>query len=297
MNFINRLLSILVLLFFFVGCPNRTDSKFSIRSEKQNPWTHLNVNNQRFFQFAIVGDRSGGLRPGVFRKAASQLNSIHPDFVMSIGDLIDSRDLKHQSVPFDETKVRQRWDEFNSIVESLKMPFFYVSGNNDIRNTQMEQIWREQFGRTYYSFVYDRVLFIVLNSDDPPGGRNGRLSDTQMKCLEQTLIQNKHVRWTFIFIHRPIWRYEGHQDWHRIQELLGDRQRTVFSGHHHRYSKSVINGHAHYMLATTGGSSDLSGIEQGKFDHILWVTMTDSVPEIANLLLDGILVDEPAEMQ
>ena len=42
------------------------------------------------------------------------------------------------------------------------------------------------------------------------------------------------------------------------------------------------------MLATTGGSSTLSGVPEGRFDHFVWVTMTEKGPVLANLLLDGV---------
>jgi hypothetical protein len=41
-------------------------------------------------------------------------------------------------------------------------------------------------------------------------------------------------------------------------------------------------------LATTGGGSALRGPIFGQFDHVLWVTMTDDGPVMANLMLDGI---------
>jgi len=48
------------------------------------------------FSFAIVGDRTGGPRPGVFSTAVQKLNLLKPTFVMSLGDLIagtDNREL------------------------------------------------------------------------------------------------------------------------------------------------------------------------------------------------------------
>jgi hypothetical protein len=42
-------------------------------------------------------------------------------------------------------------------------------------------------------------------------------------------------------------------------------------------------------LATTGGGSGLRGNRFGEFDHIVWMTMTDNGPVMANLRLDGIL--------
>jgi hypothetical protein len=37
-----------------------------------------------------------------------------------------------------------------------------------------------------------------------------------------------------------------------------------------------------------GGGSGLSGPVFGQFDHVMWVTMTDNGPVMANLMLDGI---------
>jgi len=41
------------------------------------------------FRFAIVADRTGQARPGVFEDAVEKLNLLQPDFVMSVGDLIE----------------------------------------------------------------------------------------------------------------------------------------------------------------------------------------------------------------
>jgi hypothetical protein len=41
------------------------------------------------FQFAIVSDRTGIHRDGVFRQALEQVNLFQPAFVISVGDLIE----------------------------------------------------------------------------------------------------------------------------------------------------------------------------------------------------------------
>lgn len=45
----------------------------------------------------------------------------------------------------------------------------------------------------------------------------------------------------------------------------------------------------YYVLGTTGGGSRLRGNKFGEFDHIVWMTMTENGPIMANLRLDGIL--------
>lgn len=59
------------------------------KDPKHNPWTKLKMYDDRdTFQFAIVGDRTGKARNGVFDDAIHKLNLIKPEFVMSVGDLI-----------------------------------------------------------------------------------------------------------------------------------------------------------------------------------------------------------------
>src|SRR5206468_2697058 len=61
-----------------------------IRVEEKNPWTNLELNNkERDFQFVIVTDRTGGHRPGVFGEAVRKINLLQPEFVISVGDLIE----------------------------------------------------------------------------------------------------------------------------------------------------------------------------------------------------------------
>ena len=40
------------------------------------------------FQFAIISDLTGGYRQGIFDDAVKKLNLLEPEFVMSVGDLI-----------------------------------------------------------------------------------------------------------------------------------------------------------------------------------------------------------------
>src|SRR5215471_13358013 len=82
--------------------------------EGRNPWTHLRLNNDPAdFRFAIVSDRTGGHRPGVFRKAVDLLNLLQPQFVLSVGDLVEGY-TKDRSVAEGE------WGEFESEVGRLQ---------------------------------------------------------------------------------------------------------------------------------------------------------------------------------
>lgn len=249
-----------------------------------NPWSHLRLqNNPKNFQFAIVTDRTGGHRPGVFEDGIRKLNMLQPEFVMSVGDLI-------KGYTRDEAQLEREWNEFTGFIEQLQMPFFYLPGNHDITNEVMARVWRERFGRAYYHFVYRDVLFLCLNTEDPmQGSRKGGILEDQYNYVKRVLSDHPAVRWTLVFMHQPLWSQKAPTGyWPEVEALLQNRRHTVFAGHYHRYVKVERNQGTYFVLATTGGFSRLRGPDFGEFDHVVWVTMTDAGPIVANLLLEGI---------
>ncbi|MGD1841776.1 MAG: metallophosphoesterase [Thermonemataceae bacterium] len=282
------IISFFLVLSFFFEATAQTPAKIIVESvEGATPWSSLEVNNKaENFQFAIVTDRTGGLRKGVFPEAVTKLNLLQPEFVMSVGDLISG-------YTEDEAQLDYEWKEFKGFIDNLKMPFFYVPGNHDITNKVMEQKWKENFGPTYYHFLYQDVLFLCLNSEDNiRGAGRGSIDDEQYEYIKKTLEANKEVRWTLVFMHQPLWMQTADgvdtKRWKDVEALLAERQHSVFVGHIHRYIKFQRNNGKYFTLATTGGGSSLRGARLGEFDHVVWVTMTDDGPILANLLLEGI---------
>ncbi|MCS7046923.1 MAG: metallophosphoesterase, partial [Gemmataceae bacterium] len=182
------------------------------------------------------------------------------------------------------------WDEFDRLVGQLTMPFFYVAGNHDVGTKESARFWEGKLGRRYYHFVYRDVLFVLLNSDDPPGQGNGHLGAEQIAWARKVLANHTAVRWTFVVVHRPLWTIGNgaKNGWKEIEEALGERRYTVVAGHVHRFQKWVRNGRHYYQLATTGGVSPLRGVGLGEFDHITWVTMKQDGPVLAHITLEAI---------
>lgn len=264
---------------------------FSAKVEKTNPWTHLKPNaGPGQFQFAVVSDRTGGHRPGIFSKAVQQINLLQPEFVMSVGDLIEGSG--------DRDATEKQWQEFNSYVSQFQMPFFYVPGNHDAANLNLTNIWKEKYGRRNYHFLYQNCLFVGLNSndedaDDPKDNasyKKSRIGKNQRQQLEEALKANPEVRWTFLFLHHPIWNTKELEKtgWLDVEKIMEGRKYTVFCGHLHTFRKYVRNGANYYQLATTGGSSSMRGIEYGEFDQVAWITMKDNGPLITHVALQGI---------
>lgn len=276
------------------------------------------LNNPDNFQFVIVGDRTGGHRPGIFRQAMAQINWLQPEFVMCVGDLIEG-------YTEDRAKLLAQWDELDGMLNALEMPFFYTVGNHDITNPVMAEIWQQRLGRDYYHFVYKNVLFLSLNTEDPPEtlsqsnidralalekmmaqdpeGTQQRIlarrkdgppptlpgsisiSDKQVAYVEKVLAENAEVRWTLVFMHKPAW-HSNNAQFERIEEMLQDRNYSVIAGHEHYYSYTRRHYRDYIDMGTTGGVWLSAG--PGSQDHIAWVTMTEEGPVFANIKLDGL---------
>ena len=236
------------------------------------------INDGDVFRFAIMGDRTGGMRSGIFAKAAEKVNLMQPEFVLSVGDLIDG----YTTEP--EVWNRQ-WEEFDAIINKLDMRFYYVPGNHDISNDLLKEAWEKRHGSPYYTFIYKDVLFVSLHTEDRKGGG---LGEDQIEYINRQLKANEDVRWTLIFMHRPIWAYGDQAGFEEIETVLKGRNYTLFSGHHHHYEYQKRNGMDHYILATTGGGSHMRGVEFGEFDHITWVTMKEDGPVVAHIEFDHI---------
>ncbi len=278
MNCLRYVGLVLLVLVLCGSAPLASEVEVQV-APQANPWTGLKLkNNPDHFQFAIVSDRTGGHRPGVFEDAVRKLNLLQPEFVMSIGDLIDG-------YTEDEAELDRQWTEFEGFVEQLEMPFFYVPGNHDISNQVTAEVWKERFGRSYYHFVYRDVLFLCLNTEDSTATHIGEL---QITYVSETLAENRDVRWTLVFLHKPLWLYKQETGWKHVEALLQDRPYTVFTGHYHAYTQYERHNRRYFVLATTGGGSSLRGPLFGQFDHVVWVTMTDQGPRVTNLLLKSI---------
>lgn len=285
----------LPLLAVLAGCaspPERAGAPPRIEHalpEGPRPWTSRPpVDGAPHFKFAVVTDRTGEHRDGVFEAAIDQVNLLQPAFVVSVGDLVEG-------YSDDPAEIEAQWEEFDGFVARLDAPFFYAAGNHDYSNPAMSRAWRERRGPSFYHFRYRDVLFLVLNSELFPGvaapeGIDGpEAQREQLAFAESVLDANRDARWTFVLIHRPLWdRGQVHPDWLAIEEWLGDRPYTVLAGHIHRYTHERRRDRRYVTLATTGGLSRLRGLDYGEFDHVALVSVGEGEPVIANLLLDGI---------
>jgi hypothetical protein len=282
----------------------------------RHPWTHesFDTDSERF-TFAIFSDLYSGEREGVFAIAMEELKLLRPELILSVGDLIDGG-------TEDEDLLKQQWDEFDRKVSEVYAPVFHVGGNHDLTNLTMRRVWEQRYGARYYYFVYKNVLFLMLDSEDYTGQRmqeiyearayalevvdgdrpgdyeqtdyykmpertTGAMGEEQAAYFRQVIAEHPDVSWTFVLMHKPLWRNDSEVDFQSLETALSDRPYTVINGHFHSYSLTRRHGRDYIHLGTTSGAQNAE--DPMAFDHVTLVTMTREGPEIANLRLGGVL--------
>ena len=148
---------------------SQEEKAFQIEDDYK-PYTHLEFKNDPDeFQFALISDNAGGGRPGVLKEALQMVNLLQPEFVACLGDLVEGyMDANHQ--PASEDTYREWWQEVDESLTQLQMPFFFLPGNHDVNNPASVNVWHERHGgtRKYYHFIYKDVLFLMIDTEDPP---------------------------------------------------------------------------------------------------------------------------------
>jgi len=291
------------------------------RLSKARPWTDKEfLNNPNAFQFVIVGDRTGGANvQKTFQTALPQINLLQPEFVINVGDLIEG--YSNQA-----TELNAEWNEVDSWLGELDMPFFKTPGNHDISNETAKEVWRERYGTTYYYFLYKNVLFLVLDTEynrpAPPPDMKEKIelynrlqvedpvkaqamlaefmSDESVIAGLSTPVSfdEKQVSWVrqTLADHQGVrWTFlfmhepcweKSSDSFRMIQTMLKGRKHTIFAGHLHYYDYDNIDGYEYITMGPVGASFHEEG--PGNVDHITWVTMTDKGPQIGNIALKGL---------
>jgi predicted phosphodiesterase len=224
------------------------------------------------FRFSIMGDRTGGATPQVWGRVWREIDLLHPDFVINVGDTIEGgRD----------DRAQKQWDELRPTFERYNhYPLYFTPGNHDVFSDTSRQIYEQETRRpSYYSFNYQDAHFTVLDNS-----RTVDLSAVQLEFLEKDLEANKERRPKFIFFHKPFWILplklgSGEFPLHEIAKKYGVGH--IISGHGHQFVRMVRDGIVYMEVGSSGGNMIKGlrrgeGFPQGWFYHHVWGRVKES---------------------
>ena len=235
------------------------------------------------FRFSIIGDRTGGAQPQIYGRVWREVDLLHPDFVINVGDTIQGG--KDELVPGQWEELRPIWQRYSHY------PLYFTPGNHDVFSDTSKQIYERETKRpTYYSFDYQDAHFTVLDNSRTPD-----LTEEQIKFLEQDLEANKDKSPKFVFFHRPYWIPllkvgSGEFPLHQLARKYGVQH--VMSGHGHQFVRIVRDGIAYMEVGSSGGTMQRAleqgaGFRQGRFYHHVWGRVKGSKVELTVKELDG----------
>ena len=238
----------------------------------------------REFRFAVLGDNRSTapvVQPLPFKWAIEELNLLNPDFVVIVGDLI-------RGYTSDNELLKKEWDEFDRVVATFRMPFHLVVGNHDVWDENSEQVFKDRYGKLYYSFDHKGSHFIVLDSDLTSCFQ--KIDEAQLDWLKGDLEAHKDAEHIFVFLHKPLWlKGDPKEDREGFPEEIADHWNQVVHPLLARYNvDAVIAGHFHYFrndgvrdgiryLITGGAGAPLRG-ERADGGYYHWIRV-DVKPE------------------
>ena len=145
------------------------------------------------YSFFIAGHTYGtpgvdndGLHPAFKNKFDLIQSDGHIDFGVLTGDIVI-------------TGTEQNWNEVDNDIIDLGLPVYFAAGNHDVTD---RTLFESRYGQTYYSFVHQSDLFIVLD----PNLDEWNISDNQLQFLENALnSEAQNVNNIFVFFHQVLW--------------------------------------------------------------------------------------------
>jgi hypothetical protein len=241
--------------------------------------------------FAVIGDRTGDHQPGVYEEAVAEIERLRPDFVVTVGDMIEGYSQ-------DTVLLNKQWDEYFKIVKPFTTPVYFTPGNHDITYSAQEPVYRERVGEPYHSFDVDGIHFVSL--DVSRWEASDQLPKEQLDWLTNDLVKNQSAAYKIVIFHKPFWYNSlasGKPDTlHSLFVKYGVN--AVFNGHFHQYFSATYDGIKYTTFSSSGGglSSDSTGLGYS----FGWVTADSSGLHINPIKLGSVMpwdYSGPAEMQ
>jgi len=233
------------------------------------------------FRFSILGDRTGGAQPQIYGRVWREVDMLHPDFVINVGDTIEGG-----------KEFEKQWLELRPIWERYShYPLYFTPGNHDVFSDESRELYTKESKRpSYYSFNYQDAHFTVLDNSQTTD-----LTEDQIRFLDQDLEKHKDRNPKFVFFHKPYWiglLKLGSTDFPLHQVVKKHGVKHVISGHGHQFVRIVRDGIAYMEVGSSGGQMRRAlemghGFKEGRFYHHVWGRVQGSKVMLTIKEIDG----------
>lgn len=281
----------LALFLLTIGCA-------AVRTDRESARELSPPGDEEAFHFVVFGDRTGGPKEGinVLAAAVEETNLLDPDFVMTVGDLVQG----YNQTP----EWLEQMREYKATMAGLHMQWYPVAGNHDVywRGGETppghhEANYEEHFGPLWYWFGHKNAAFIVLYTDEGDHSTNRKgfrtpdlvqMSAEQLDWLKGALRAGARYDQVFLFMHHPRWIEDIYfeSNWGEVHQLLVEAGNVsaVFAGHIHKQRyEGRQDGILYYTLATVGGRLRMDVPGSGSQHHFDQVTVREDGFEIASI--------------
>jgi predicted phosphodiesterase len=228
------------------------------------------------FTFAVLGDRTGSAREGVFEQVVEDMAFLRPDIILTVGDLI-------QGYEPDSAEVESQWDYVLELMESIGIEYHLTPGNHDIWSDQSLAIYERRVGERNKALSYRDNLFVIF--DVSLQYTAGMMPDEQLEWLRGALAEARDHDHTFVFYHKPFWCEDFSSDRENLlHELFKENGvDAVFTGHYHRQFYTERDGIRYYSVSSSGGGLPRWAAGEGSFYSYMWVRVDGDAYEVKTM--------------
>lgn len=265
-------------------------------------------NDSVLYSFFVAGHTYG--KPGVNNQGfhppfKQKFNYIHsrPEIELGVltGDIVSPN------------PISQDWDEIDADIELLGIPIYFAVGNHNMEN---RPLFESRYGITYYYFIYQNDLFIVLD----PNIDEWNISNEQLEFLQDVVNDNaSSTDNIYVFFHQILWKEADNQFnyiywnssagrgdtvnfWTEVEPIFRSLPNEVimFAGDlGTSWSTDVTYDHYDNITLIASGMGDEDGenfiivnVDSCKSVHYDLICLSDTNINCLGMLTDYLVVDE-----
>lgn len=228
------------------------------------------LSGQGNFSFVFLPDihlNSDSVTAANFDRLVVQINLLHPDFVITGGDMI------YTAKNLDDKRAKTLFDFMQTKFRKFQMPVHYTIGNHEIVGVLAEsgmnvtdplfgkKIYENLFGNRFTAFTHDGWKFFLLDGIkilEKERNYTQGVDSLQIEWIKHELLSTDRNTPVVIVIHTPL--INPHAITDSRSTLLSSNSEEVLNLFRGYNLKIVLEGHTHlYMNLFYDGIHYISG--------------------------------------